>query len=156
MLQGGCACGSVRFEIDAVRALTHCHCTICRKLTGASFATYAHVEKSKFRWLGGQKTIRRYESAPGSFRAFCPKCSSLVPGQATYLETISVPAGLLEGDPGVRPRLHVFASSKAPWWEIADDLPQYATWVTGYEPQPINPRAAKRPKKKRATTKKKP
>jgi hypothetical protein len=60
MLQGGCACGSVRFEIDAVRSLTHCHCTICRKLTGASFATYAHVEKSKFRWLGGQKTIRRY------------------------------------------------------------------------------------------------
>ena len=52
MVQGGCACGSVRFEIDAVRSLTHCHCTICRKLTGASFATYAHVETSKFRWPG--------------------------------------------------------------------------------------------------------
>ena len=53
MIRGGCACGGIRFEIEAVRSLTHCHCTICRKLTGASFATFAHVEKDKFRWLAG-------------------------------------------------------------------------------------------------------
>jgi hypothetical protein len=70
---------------------------------------------SKFRWLGGDKTIRRYESAPGSFRSFCPTCGSLVRGQASYLATVSVPAGLLDADPGARPRLHVFTSSKAPW-----------------------------------------
>ena len=135
MIKGSCACGGIRFEIEAVRSMTHCHCTICRKLTGASFATYAHVEKSKFRWLGGEKTIRRYESAPGSFRSFCPTCGSLVPGQAPYLATVSVPAGLLESDPGVRPRLHVFTSSKAPWWEINDELPQHARWVPGYAPK---------------------
>jgi hypothetical protein len=149
MIHGSCACGSVRFEIDSVRALTHCHCSNCRKLTGAAFATYAHVEKSKFRWRRGQRSIRRYESAPGSFRAFCPKCGSLVPGQAPYLETVSVPAGLLDDDPGVRPRLHVFTSSRAPWWEIADGLPQYPTWVTGYEPKPAAPRAAKRRTRKK-------
>jgi hypothetical protein len=60
-----------------------------------------------------------------------------------------VPAGLLEGDPGVKPKLHVFTSSKAPWWEIADNLPQYATWVTGYEPKPRAPRATKPPTKKK-------
>ena len=144
MIEGSCACGSVRFEIEAVRSLTHCHCRTCRKLTGAAFATYAHVEKAKFRWLGGEKLIRRYESAPGSFRAFCPKCSSLVPGQAPYLATMSVPAGLLDGDPGVRPKLHVFASSRAPWWEIADHLPRHDTWVPGFEPKPRARRAAPR------------
>ena len=85
--------------------------------------------------LGGERTIRRYESAPGSFRSFCPTCGSLVPGQAPYLATVSVPAGLLESDPGVRPRLHVFTSSKAPWWEINDELPQHARWVPGYAPK---------------------
>jgi hypothetical protein len=65
---------------------------------------------------------------------------------------MSVPAGLLEGDPGVRPRLHVFASSRAPWWEITDDLPQYATWVTGYEPEP----RPNKPQPKKRTKKKKP
>ena len=136
MIRGSCACGGVRFEIDAVHSLTHCHCVNCRKLTGAAFGSYAHVEKTKFRWLGGQKSIRRYESAPGSFRAFCPTCGSLVPGQAPYLETVSVPAGLLDDDPRVRPRLHVFTASKAPWWEITDGLPQHERWVPGYEPKP--------------------
>jgi hypothetical protein len=135
MIKGSCACGGIRFEIAAVRSLTHCHCTTCRKLTGASFATYAHVEKDKFRWLGGDKTIKRYESAPGSFRSFCPNCGSLVPGQAPYLATMSVPAGLLDDDPGVRARLHVFTSSKAPWWDINDDLPQHARWVPEYAPK---------------------
>ena len=107
----------------------------CRKLTGASFATFAHVEKDKFRWLAGEELISRYESAPGSFRAFCRICGSLAPGQAPYLTTVSVPAGLLEDDPGVRPRLHVFTASKAPWWEIHDDLPQHREWVPGYEPK---------------------
>ena len=135
MIKGSCACGGIRFEIDTVRAMSHCHCAICRKLTGASFATYAHVEKAKFRWLSGEQLVSRYESSPGSFRAFCRNCGSLVPGQAPYLSTVSVPAGLLDDDPVVRPRLHVFAASKAPWWEINDDLPQHPKWVPGYQPK---------------------
>lgn len=97
MIKGSCACGGIRFEIDAVRSLTHCHCANCRKLTGASFATYAHVEKDKFRFVCGEELINRYESAPGSFRSFCRVCSSLAPGAAPYLTTVSVPAGLLDG-----------------------------------------------------------
>lgn len=115
--------------------MTHCHCTNCRKLSGASFATYAHVEPSKFRWLSGRELIAAYESAPGSWRSFCRRCSSCVPSTAPYLETISVPAGLLDGDPGVRPRLHVFTSSKAAWWTIDDGLPQHARWVPGFAPK---------------------
>ena len=106
-----------------------------RKLTGASFATYAHVGKAKLRWFTGEDLIHRFESSPGSFRAFCRVCGSMAPGQAPYLTTVSIPAGLLDDDPGVRPRLHVFTSSKAPWWDITDDLPQHAKWVPGYEPK---------------------
>ena len=59
----------------------------------------------------------------------------MVPGQAPYLATVSIPAGLFDDDPGVRPRLHVFTSSKAPWHEITDDLPQHPKWVPGFEPK---------------------
>jgi hypothetical protein len=136
MIQGSCACGGIRFEVEAVRSVTHCHCTNCRKLTGAAFASYAHVEKEKFQWLAGEELITRYESSPGSFRHFCRVCGSLAPGQASYLTTVSIPAGLLDDDPGIRPRLHVFTSSKAPWWEITDGLPQHPKWVPGFEPKP--------------------
>jgi len=135
MIRGSCHCGAVRFEIDTVRSLTHCHCANCRKLTGAAFATYAHVDADKFRFASGEDATVLYESAPGSFRHRCKVCGCLTPGKAKYLQTISIPAGLLDDDPEVRPRLHVFTSSQAPWWAIADDLPQYEKWVPGYEPR---------------------
>ena len=135
MIKGSCACGRVRFEIEAARSMTYCHCVNCRKLTAASVATYVHVENDKFRWLAGEDNINAYESSPGSLRKFCRTCSSMVPSQAPYLTTMSIPAGLFDDDPGVRPRLHVFTSSKAPWHEITDDLPQNAKWVPGFEPK---------------------
>jgi hypothetical protein len=42
---------------------------------------------------------------------------------------VSVPAGLLEGDPGVSPSMHVFVSSKVPWVKLDDDLPKHEKWV---------------------------
>jgi hypothetical protein len=134
MIRGSCLCGGIRFEIEAARSLTHCHCANCRKLTGAAFASFVHVEASKFKLLAGRDLMQRFESAPGSFRSFCSVCGSTTPSQAPYLTTVSIPAGLLDDDPVVRPRLHVFVGSKAPWWEITDNLPQHEKWVPGFEP----------------------
>ena len=135
MIHGSCLCGAVRFEIDKVLSLTHCHCVNCRKLTGAAFASYAHVAADKFRFTSGEDMLVQYEFSPGSFRNRCKVCGCLAPGKASYLKTVSVPAGLLDDDPGVRPLLHVFTSSRAPWWTIADELPQHEKWVPGYEPK---------------------
>jgi hypothetical protein len=135
MIRGSCLCGAVRFEIDKVRALTHCHCVNCRKLAGAAFATYAHVDADKFRFVAGEDMTVSYESSPGSFRHRCRTCGCPTPGKASYLPTVSIPAGLLDDDPEVRPRLHVFTSSRAPWWTIQDDLPQHEKWVPGFEPK---------------------
>jgi hypothetical protein len=136
MVRGSCLCGGVRFEADAVPLLTHCHCSNCRKLSGAAFRTYAHVEPAAFRFLQGEDLIQGFESSPGSFRSFCRVCGSPVPGRTRHLHTVSVPAGALNDDPGVRPALHTFMSSKAPWWEANDDLPKFETWVPGFEPKP--------------------
>ena len=147
MIHGSCHCGAVRFEIDQVRSLTHCHCANCRKLTGAAFATYAHVDADKFRFAAGEDMTVAYESAPGSVRRRCKVCGCLTPSRAKYLQTISVPAGLLDDDPLLRPRLHVFTSSRAPWWTIADDLPQHDKWLPGFEPKGLAalPLSASRP-----------
>jgi hypothetical protein len=40
-----------------------------------------------------------------------------------------IPLAILD-DPPVRPAAcHVFVGSKAPWFEITDDLPQYAEYA---------------------------
>jgi len=38
---------------------------------------------------------------------------------------VIIPAGVLDGDPGVRPIVHIHTASKAEWYEIADALPQF-------------------------------
>jgi hypothetical protein len=135
MIKGSCACGGIKFEVDKVLALTTCHCSNCRKLSGSAFGAYAHVAKKDFRFIAGEDLMDSFESSPGSIRKHCRVCGSQAPGQAPYLPTVSIPAGLLDDDPGVKPALHVFVSSKAPWWEITDDLPQHEKWVPGYEPK---------------------
>ncbi len=39
---------------------------------------------------------------------------------------VSLPLGALDTDPGIRPQMHVYVASKAPWYTISDDLPQFA------------------------------
>ena len=136
MIRGSCLCGGIRFEVDAARSLTHCHCNNCRKLSGAAFASYVHVDTDKFRFIAGEELIQRFESAPGSFRNFCRVCSSTVPGKAAYLTTVSIPAGLFDDDPGVRPRLHVFVSSKVPWLIPSLRVPRSTPpWQPGHAPR---------------------
>jgi hypothetical protein len=38
---------------------------------------------------------------------------------------VIVPAGTLDGDPGVRPEAHICVAEKATWFEITDTLPRY-------------------------------
>lgn len=77
---------------------------------------------------------------PDGRRAFCRVCGSKAPLSLLGDTIVIVPAGVLDGDPGVRPVLHQFAGSKACWWEIADALPRFEKWVPGYEPARARPR----------------
>jgi hypothetical protein len=133
-IRGSCLCGLVSYEITgSFRGSGHCHCSRCRKSHGAAFATWAHVDPEQFRWISGVESIERYESSPGLERCFCTKCGS--PLVATHSGKVrEVVLGTVDGDPGVRPSEHIFVGSKAPWYEIADALPQFEKWPPGMEP----------------------
>ena len=135
-IHGGCLCGAITYEIDEPPAVAvHCHCSICRRVHGASFGTFAVVSNSKFRWTQGAEKLREYESGPGNLRQFCPRCGS----QITVVEGwnpdgVTICMGSFYDDPKIRPSAHMYAGSKAPWWEIADDLPQSDEWPEGVGP----------------------
>jgi hypothetical protein len=44
-----------------------------------------------------------------------------------------VPAGLLDGDFGLKPRAHIFVASKAAFHSITDSLPQFAAYPPGVD-----------------------
>ena len=127
MIEGRCLCGTVRFAVDAVRDLSHCHCSMCRKHHGAAFATMARVREEAFRWTAGEDAVRRYESSPGFHRSFCTACGSSLPGRSPAGGWF-VPAGLFADDPGKRPNAHIFAASAPAWDRISDDLIRFDGW----------------------------
>lgn len=135
MVRGSCLCGGVKFEATEVPLIALCHCSMCRKANGAAFESGAAVPAGDFRWTQGEDLIQLYESSPGNRRAFCRVCGSRAPSRSRDGSIYYVPAGLLDDDPGVRPALHMFVGSKAPWWEITDELPRFEEWVPGYGPE---------------------
>ena len=138
MIKGSCICQGILFEIEKAVAMTHCHCSICRKMTGSSFGTFAHVSRRRFKLVSGEELIDAgYEWIPGHSRAFCKRCGSPAPKFIEATGMVSVPAGLLDDDPQLRPSMHVFTSSKAPWVELTDDLPKHQKWVPGYQPKDL-------------------
>jgi hypothetical protein len=132
MLIGGCLCGSVRYEVvGELGPITHCHCRTCRKAHSAAFATTARVAREDFRWSAGVDVVTSFESAPGKKRYFCPRCGSHLVAAWEGAPTVVLRVGSLDSDPGARPVAHIWTSLKAPWFEIADRLPQFAESIAG-------------------------
>ena len=124
MSQASCLCGAVSWKLDGpFDSMVHCHCSRCRKAHGSLFATYLGGSASGFQ-LHGSEAVGRWESSPGFSRCFCKRCSAVVPGDPVG-NKVYVPAGNFTDDPGVRPGAHIFVASKAPWFDIADHLPQF-------------------------------
>lgn len=127
MLTGSCLCGQVRYAIDGkIGPAGYCHCSQCRKANGSAFAAIARVRTKYLRWLSGKDTVREYESSPGKLRAFCSHCGSPMYSRRTNdPDAVLIRLGSLDGDPERRPLVHFWVSAKAPWFTIADDLPQF-------------------------------
>ena len=132
MMRGGCLCGAIRYEIvGPVGEALYCHCSMCRKAHGAAFGSFLHAASHGFRWMAGEDLLERYQSSPGNLRAFCRVCGSNMPVLEDGGDGVNIPAGTLDDDPGVRPIVHIFVGSKAPWFDIEDALPQF----NGFPPE---------------------
>ena len=129
MIHGSCLCGQIKYELNGgVELINNCHCSMCRKVHGAAFGSFLHAASTGFRWVAGEHLLEQYPSSPGNFRAFCRVCGSNMPVLEDDGAQVNIPAGTLDDDPGVRPIVHIFTGSKAPWFDIVDGLPQFNTF----------------------------
>jgi hypothetical protein len=135
---GSCLCGAVRFELTGVPlVMVNCHCSRCRRGRSAAHATNLFVLPEQLHWLQGETAVRVFD-LPGAARFgidFCPTCGSGVPRLSERIGKVNVPSGSLDGDPGITPGYHIFVASKAPWFEIRDDLPRHDEKTPRLEPR---------------------
>jgi hypothetical protein len=125
MLKGGCFCGRIRYEaVGTPFHETNCHCSICRRTTGAPLVTWFSVARSQFRIVRGDPTHFR-SSAKGT-RSFCPQCGTqLTFEHVDFLDEIDVTTCSLDDPNGLPPKDHIWTSSKIGWVKLADQLPEY-------------------------------
>ena len=134
MIRGSCLCGRVRYQIEgAISYASHCHCSQCRKGHGAAFASYAVLPSVALTFTAGAGEIRTYRASATATRTFCGHCGSNLEWRGSGTpERVGIALGTLDEDPGIRPRQHIFVGSKAPWYEIMDDLPQFSADAAGH------------------------
>ena len=124
ILNGGCLCGLVRYEVeDEFAYALNCHCSQCRRSTGAAYKPFAGIAREKFRVSHGSDRLLVFGDSL-THDARCSVCGSLLYSQVRDGRFVHVTFGTLHDDPAIRPSAHIFVRSKAPWHEITDGLPQ--------------------------------
>ena len=124
---GSCLCGSVRFELAGEPLLfVNCHCSRCRRGRSAAHASNLFFLPEQLRWLNGEDNVTAYKLPEAERFAvnFCKTCGSAVPRVVAKIGRVNVPGGSLDSHPGIAPSAHIYVGSKAPWFEIGDELPQ--------------------------------
>jgi hypothetical protein len=137
-LTGSCLCGAVRYELTQSPVWAHhCHCSRCRKASGAAFASNLFLPRDALRYTQGAEALRSFKppDAERFTHAFCEVCGSTLPFLNEARGLVVVPMGSLDADPGYRPRAHIFTASRAPWFTITDALPQHPA-ALGSAPDP--------------------
>jgi hypothetical protein len=131
-ITGSCLCGGVNYSLNAPPLLLeNCHCSMCRKVHGSAFTTFAKIMKADFVVTKGAELIDRYPSSQTVQRSFCRKCGAKFTFDwANSPEHLWLAVGTLDTELDMKPTFHIFVASKAPWFTITDDLPQF----DGYPP----------------------
>ena len=127
-LRGSCLCGSAAYEVTGpIKVVHNCHCSRCRKARAAAHTTNGFAAMDDVRYTRGADTVRTYR-LPGArhfSQVFCPTCGSGMPRLDPGRGVAVIPFGSLDDDPGRGADDHIFVGSKAPWYEITDDLPRF-------------------------------
>jgi hypothetical protein len=126
MLVGGCLCGAIRYATDgAVFHPSVCHCTMCRRASGAPLVAWFSVPRPTLRIVSGNPAW--YRSSAKAERGFCPTCgtplffrSSLLTGE------IDITTASLDDPALVPPRDQIYTSTKIPWVAGMEALPAFA------------------------------
>ncbi len=123
---GRCYCGATSLTADEwPRVLTYCHCSDCRRLTGAPVAAFAAFSDDALHIQPARPAVT--PARPDVRRAFCSDCGSPLAAWFDYLPgQVYVPIGLLDQAPQLPPRMHSHIDARLSWLEINDDAERVA------------------------------
>lgn len=120
-ITGRCYCGAVTVAAPVgPDTVTYCHCTDCKRWTGAAAPVFAGFERDALSLSPEPEPVSH---APGVTRWFCRSCGSALAARFDYLPgQLYVPLGVLDQTADLPPVLHCHAGAALPWLQIDDGL----------------------------------
>lgn len=129
MLAGGCHCGSIRYTLDP-SDLHHsalCHCTDCRRQSGAPMVAWACVPRAAVTITGEPV---EYHSSENGRRFFCGRCGSSLfyANEASLPGLLDIQVATLDDPAAISPTMHVQTAERIDWMARAHELPMAARY----------------------------
>ena len=135
-LEGGCACGKVRYVVRRTGGMQPyaCHCRDCQTRSGSAAMVNLHISLDQFE-IRGELIDAEVAKPNGSSvtQHACPACLTRI-----YSSSKSRPgtgilrAGTLDASDLLEPAVHLWTSRKQPWVTLPEG-------VRTFETQPDNP-----------------
>ena len=143
ILEGGCACGAVRYRLRSAPMFVHCcHCRDCQRQTGTAFALNAMIETDRVEILSGSPKIVPVPTDSGRPHEIhrCPDCGTAVwsmYGGLTACRFVRV--GTLDDPAALPPDVHIYIRSKQPWVALPAGTPAFEAY---YDARTVWPAAS--------------
>ena len=137
---GGCTCRFVRYHLSSPPLFVHCcHCRWCQRETGSAFALNALIEADRVHLTAGEVELVDTPSASGKGQqiARCPRCRVAVwshYGGSPQLSFVRV--GTLDQPDTFPPDIHIYTSTKQPWFQLPPGVPAVAEYYRSSEMWP--------------------
>lgn len=117
VVRGGCFCGNIRYQINSaasVRKVVNCHCTMCRRTSGAPFVTWLVVPKTSFHFTAVQPS--HLNSSSEGDRYFCKDCGTPVTCVVSHNQKyIDVTLGSLDNPDDFEPDGDFYEDTRLKW-----------------------------------------
>jgi hypothetical protein len=142
-LEGGCACGAVRYRLNSAPMFVHCcHCHDCQRQTGTAFVLNALIETDRVAVLSGDLAPIAMPTDSGEpHRIFrCTACQTAMwseYGGRTALRFVRV--GTLDDPTQLPPDVHIYVRSKLPWITLPEGIPSFEAY---YDSRKVWPAAS--------------
>lgn len=127
MLEGGCACGAIRYRLETDPYDSGwCHCRICQHVSRSGGMVFTTVPLSAFRIVAGEDSFGKYRSTPFGSRTYCFDCGAPLTIHVRHQpDEIDIAVGSLDTPAAIAPAFHLYAAQAPPWAILADGLPRY-------------------------------
>jgi len=120
-----CLCGNVRYRVEGDSfGFIYCHCSRCRKHSGAIVKPFAIFQGGRVTWLSGRDTVQTFQGDI-TVRGFCPRCGAGTPPAVDEVNAVAC-GSVLELPPPIA-TWHLFTSTKMPWYRIPPGVEQWPT-----------------------------